>query len=350
MIEAHTADSWLRPAERSTLIFKDLIVLGGFAAPLFLWLAGLGTVLSAESKVRLGGTRQGATRAICRRGLQIFVLAFLFRLQSFIVSPGSPAVTLLRVDILNVMGPAIVAAGLVWGAIESATVLTIAYALLAAAVALLTPVIRAAEWVSALPVLVQWYLRPTGDHTTFTAFPWAGFVFAGGAAGVLMARIRGVQSERRLQVALAAAGGAIAALGYYSASLPTIYRASSFWTSSPTYFAIRVGIVMLAISALYVIEVALRRSNLGLTPLARLGGSSLFVYWIHVELVYGSVSRFLHRHLSVREWAVAYVVFCLAMYGAVVLRDKVVEAWQGRGTGKFWLYDLKYAHLVRKNR
>ena len=64
--------------------------------------------------VRRGGSRRDAAEAVCRRGLEIFILAFLFRLQAFIVSPGSHPVTLFRVDILNIMGPAIVAAGLVW--------------------------------------------------------------------------------------------------------------------------------------------------------------------------------------------------------------------------------------------
>jgi len=45
-----------------------------------------------------------------RRGLEIFLLAFVFRAQSFIVSPGNPLVSLLRVDILNIMGPSIVVA------------------------------------------------------------------------------------------------------------------------------------------------------------------------------------------------------------------------------------------------
>ena len=50
----------------------------------------------------------------------IFVLAFLFRVQAFIVSPGNHLVTLFRVDILNIMGPAIVAAGLAWAIARSA--------------------------------------------------------------------------------------------------------------------------------------------------------------------------------------------------------------------------------------
>ena len=90
-------------------------MLGGFAAPLFLWLAGIGVALSAGSLVRRGEHPAAVVEAVARRGLEIFVLAFLFRLQAFIISPGSYPVTLFRVDILNIMGPAIVASGIVWG-------------------------------------------------------------------------------------------------------------------------------------------------------------------------------------------------------------------------------------------
>jgi hypothetical protein len=144
MIEAHTLDAWTRPADRSTVAFRNLTVLGGFAAPLFLWLAGMALVLSAESRARRAGSRRASALAVVRRGLEIFILAFLFRLQAFIVSPGSPAVTLFRVDILNVMGPSIVAAGLLWGLVENRSALTLVYAMSAIVVAMLTPIVRSA--------------------------------------------------------------------------------------------------------------------------------------------------------------------------------------------------------------
>ena len=49
-------------------------------------------------------TSRAASRAVVRRGLEIFGLAFLFRLQAWILSWSSPW-TLLKVDILNIMGP-----------------------------------------------------------------------------------------------------------------------------------------------------------------------------------------------------------------------------------------------------
>src|SRR5438128_1632347 len=91
MIEAHTLDAWTRAADKRDLLFRDLTILGGFAAPLFLWLVGLASVLSASRTAERTGRRGAAFDAIARRGLEIFVLAFLFRLQAFVVSPGSYA-------------------------------------------------------------------------------------------------------------------------------------------------------------------------------------------------------------------------------------------------------------------
>ena len=61
-----------------------------------------------------------------------------------------------------------------------------------------------------------------------------------------------------------------------------------------------------------------------LDPLQRLGQNSLFVYWIHVELVYGYASWLLRRQLPLAVTCVAYLAFVGLMYGAVVVRDRVV--------------------------
>src|SRR5262245_55263047 len=99
MLQAHTLDAWTRKADRRNQAYFDLNMLGGFAAPLFLWLAGLALVLAAERQLGAGASRRDATSSILRRGAEIFILAFLFRIQAFVVSPGSWTVTIFRVDI-----------------------------------------------------------------------------------------------------------------------------------------------------------------------------------------------------------------------------------------------------------
>src|SRR5471032_689194 len=160
MIEAHTVDAWTRLNVRQSIQFRNATVLGGFAAPLFLWLAGVAVVLAATRTAERTGNRRAAVETICRRGLEIFILGFLFRLQGFIITPGSHPVTLFRVDILNIMGPAIAMAGVVWGLARSATSRVLWYSAITAAFAMATPLIRASSMVGALPLWFQWYLRP----------------------------------------------------------------------------------------------------------------------------------------------------------------------------------------------
>jgi len=327
MIEAHTVDSWTRTASRGSAAFGYATILAGFAAPLFLWLAGVSIPLAAAAGVRRGLSRPAAASAVVRRGLEIFILAFLFRLQAFILSPGAHPVTLFRVDILNIMGPAIAAAGIVWLLLDSTPVLVTVLAALAAAVTMVTPVVRHLGSLDALPTWVQWYIRPAGDNTTFTSFPWVGFVFAGAAVGALVATVREPRAERRLLGGVGVTGALTIAGGFYAASLPSIYADSSFWTTSPAYFAIRAGVVMAALAVMFLAEQIVPAST-AFRLLAYLGRSSLFVYWIHVELVYGYATWPLRHRLPLWGTAVAYVLFTLLMAGAVRLRDRVVEQWR----------------------
>lgn len=330
MIEWHTVDAWTRAADRHSAAFRQALVLGGFAAPLFLWLAGLGVAMSAARLARTTDHRGAIVRPICRRGLEIFILAFLFRVQAFIVTPGSYPVTIFRVDILNVMGLAIVAAGLLWAVGGSTRARLMWYAAAAAGIALLTPVVQKAAIVDALPLWFQWYLKPAGDLTAFNIFPWAGFVFAGAACGVILATTDNTPAERRAQIAFAAAGLVLVALGQYLSTRPSIYEHSEFWTSSPAWFAIRVGVVMAAVAVVHAVAELASYWNLASRSLERFGRSSLFVYWIHVELVYGYATWPLHGRLPLWGTVIACTAFSLLMYRAVVFRDRLVANWRTR--------------------
>ena len=152
--------------------------------------------------------------------------------------------------------------------------------------------------------------------------------------GALIAAAREPRAERRLQALLGVAGAALVALGFYTAGRPSIYASSSFWTSSPTWFAIRLGILMIALTVIYGVRGRVRRSEratrTGLDPLARMGRSSLFIYWIHVELVYGYASWLWRHRLPLWGTAIAFTLFCVLMYRAIGWRDAIVGKWRNR--------------------
>ena len=81
---------------------------------------------------------------------------------------------------------------------------------------------------------------------------------------------------------------------------------------------------MTALAVMFAVEQLAGSSPVpALRMLARLGRSSLFVYWIHVELVYGYASWLLRRQLPLWGTAIAYVLFTLLMRRAVLLRDRL---------------------------
>jgi uncharacterized membrane protein len=319
MIEAHTLDSWTRPADRDRVEYTWAIILGGFGAPTFLFLAGIALALAAGSRLRKGLSAAEVTALAYRRGWQIFGLALLFRLQSSILGGGGIR-SLLRVDILNVMGLAMLAAAAL-SALGSRTASRAGLlAAAAVAVAMLTPIVRVMPVFQWLPPPLAAYFIPVSGWNTFTIFPWAAFLLAGAALGLWLDSSRTERDERRVLIGLAAIGVVTAVAGYGSSMLPMIYESSSFWTSSPTFLFLRLGILITAVPAAYLWTTFVK----GWSPLQELGIASLFVYWIHVELAYGIPSMAIRQRLSL-EWAlVGFAAFTVFLYGLVKVKDRVM--------------------------
>ena len=324
MIEAHVLDSWTRFPDRQTRQFAYAMVLGGFGAPLFLFLAGVAVPLSAGAKFRRTGDVYGASRAVSRRGLEVFGLAFLFRLQAWVLG-WSAARSLLKVDILNIMGPSIMAAASIWGALTTVKGRLVAFSAATLAVTFLSPIVRNLSILSAFPDPIEAYLRPVGGLSNFVFFPWAGFVFAGAIVGLILDGLRTRQQEHLANLGFALAGMVLTAAAYELSFFPSWHPQSQFWTTSPAFFFLRVGIMTTAIGIAY--GWGLRPGGDKWSPVQQLGRTSLFIYWIHVEMVYGLLSRPLHKRLSWELSWVALALFCLFMLWCSIYKDRVVARW-----------------------
>jgi uncharacterized membrane protein len=331
MIEAHTFDAWTLAAERARPMFGRLMVLGGMAAPLFLFLAGVAAALAASAQIDRGRPAGEAARRVERRGWQIFLLAFLFRLQSFVLGGFARPATLLKVDILNVMGPAIACTAGLWGSVSTrrgrAILLTTATLLLLG----ISPWLRTTPLLSSLPDPIEWYIRPPAGQGTFTLFPWAGFVLAGGVLGVALDGARAAGWSRwRLQASIAVTGLALVLVGDWAGHQPILIPGATFWGTSPAFFAIRTGLILLLVFAAWAWSERPWRRTDGASPLVTLGVGSLFVYWVHVEVVYGFVTRPLRHRLTLEQCAVAWAGFSLAMYALLL-------SWNASRPTRHWL-------------
>jgi len=135
--------------------------------------------------------------------------------------------------------------------------------------------------------------------------------------------VRTSAAERRVNITFALIGVGVAAAAYGASWLPSIYRESSFWTTSPAFFYLRLGILILALPIAY----AWNQLWQGRSVLQEFGRASLFVYWIHVELAYGVLSGPIHKTLTLGQAFAAYAVFTVALFGAAKLKDQVTDWW-----------------------
>ena len=330
MIEAHLLDSWTRAADRDSPEFRGAMLVGGFGAPMFLFLAGVAVALSAGAKARSTGDPLRAARMVARRGLEIFALAFLFRFQAWVLGWG-PAWTLLKVDVLNIMGPSIVAAAMLWASARTTRTRALLLGIAALTFALVTPIVAASQRLGPLPDPLEAYLRTIPRLTNFAFFPWTGFVFAGAALGVVLERTRTHDEEAHANVVAGAAGIVLALVGCAAAFVPSAYAGSAFWTTSPAFFTLRAGLLVLATSL--ACAWVPRTGNGGWSPMQQLGRTSLFIYWIHVELVYGLISLPLHEALPLPQAAAALVAFVGLMLACSVAKDRAVARWRERRRG-----------------
>lgn len=326
MIQGHVVDSWTLAEDRRREAYYLISFVGGVGgAPLFLFLAGVALMLGAVARVRRGRPEGEAAALARRRGWQIFGLAFLFRLQSWIISGGPPS-SLLKVDILNIIGLSMVAAAMIlsirrpWRAAP--------FAVAAVAFAMLTPIMRALAPLAALPDPLERYLRPVGPATAFTLFPWTGFLLAGCAVGLWL-DTKTPREERWVNYAVAVLGAALVVAGYGASFLPAIYARTDFWTSSPTFFFIRLGFLLMLVGVAYLWHTDRRGQDrvpmfFTRAPLVELGRSSLFVYWIHVEMAYGILTVPLHRRLPLEQAYVGFLLFALMLYGLVKAKNRML--------------------------
>src|SRR6202051_1803753 len=159
MLQGHTFDAFLRPADRSGAWFTYSQFLGGEAAAIFLFLTGATYGMGMNRREHMPpGAR--VLQAL-KRARFLFILAILFRLQGWIFAWGnSPLKDLLKVDILNVMGAT--AALLAFLALFSGRDRVRWAVLTGTAIAALSPVWSGLN-TNGIPSLVRDYLVPSAD-------------------------------------------------------------------------------------------------------------------------------------------------------------------------------------------
>ena len=248
MIEAHVIDSWTRAADRRSRAFGESMILGGFGAPLFLFLAGVAVAMSAGSKARRTGDTRAAVRAVQRRGLEIF--AARFRLPLPVVRPQPFA----GVDDAEGRhpqhhGPVDHPGGDALGRCSGPRARgSSPSSSRPAAVVWMTPIIRQSPSLGVAVGFARGVPPADPEPDQLHVFPLDGVRDGRGARrrhprrraepGGGPAGEPGVRRRR---------GWLLAAAAYKASFLPPLGAPSSFWTTSASFFFIRLGLMIAAL-------------------------------------------------------------------------------------------------------
>ncbi|MFO0682900.1 MAG: heparan-alpha-glucosaminide N-acetyltransferase domain-containing protein [Sandaracinus sp.] len=367
MIQWHCADAWVRHPERDGFFFELTRIVGGFAAPLFLLLAGLSAALVHGP---------GRSAAGMRRGLGIWVVGYAFKLWAWTVDYSAilerrnwPAIALdtvalglawlatqekrsararlglgvgaalawsamvfalanatrtpsvvLRLDVLQAIGVCLVLANALLAAVTRTKHAPLGMLALAILVALVTPSFVGLDlgW---LPTRVADYVaRTTADPSLaasgarFPIFPWLAYALLGASIGL---GVRARPSAGAWDVPFAPSAWVALVLALVVGGLVYEPTPSAQWLLSHTE-QVR-NLLRLAWNA----SIATAFAALGALVLSRLprlatwmlslGRHSLVVYVVHLEIAFGLPCTPIRQTLGFGTWALGTTALTAAM-------------------------------------
>ena len=161
--------------------------------------------------------------------------------------------------------------------------------------------------------LYQWGAQPGRASTlAISHLPWTGFAFVGLAVGFLLLSEQGRKRETLSFVVTGAIGLAVIVMARGLNRQHQIYPVNDFWHTSTNFFLIRVGIVLGILSASYA-WCRWGPARWAFSPLIQLGQTSLLVYWVHIEFVYGRFSILTKKGMSIRGPSLGLLTIFVAM-------------------------------------
>lgn len=315
MIQAHCYDSWLNAGARKTVLYRWSQEISTLAAPIFIFLAGVSFALVTERLRQKKTPASEIFKIATLRGAEIFSFALLLRVQEFVLGyPKSPWTDLFRVDVLNILGISILLMAVFW----RLTAITRSFApaggddagrhlqnwrtsgivvalTVAAVIALVTPPLWTTHRLRFLPWMLESYINGVHIYNVpqtwlFAIFPWCGFAFVGLAFGLFLFSDFAQQKEVQSLAAVGGVGAVACLLSLAFDNSPVkLYAVYDYWHSSPNFFLMRCGILLLLTFSNFAWcrwGIATR----GFSPFMLFGKTSLLVYWVHIEFVYGRLS------------------------------------------------------------
>ena len=325
MIQGHLFRAYLLPSIRQLPWYKVHEVLHGFVAPGFLFAAGFTAFLSFHNKrqnyIRLDGAFFKRLRRI------LFVIAvgywihlpFLSLRKTLLAVGRGQAGNFLRVDILQCIGTGLLLFTLLAVLLKGERAVTLATAL-AGALFFLLP--EAVKGIRLHPVLDPYF-----DYrvSLFPLFPWLGYLCLGVVAAFLYSRL-----QRRAYFGLLLTLGVLFFPWFF-------FHASSSYVKAELPLSGNLDKPGAVFLLLCLCELLLRRCGGGfLDLLMRAGSESLFVYVLHLFIIFNSIFRQGLMPLFADRLDVAQALLLFLAVQAAVFALSLLYHWLKTERPRLW--------------
>lgn len=292
MLEGHVFRTFLPSDIQQSPWFQIHEFFHGLSAPAFLFGAGLTFVISTRRRWEEYHHWDPPLAKRIRRLLLVILLGLALHLPYFslrkILFEGtlSDYLQLFQFDVLHCIGIGLLS---LHGLIFFFKYETRFYSLVIASIFIVcftTPIVWDIDFLKYFPPAISQMFN--GFHgSPFPIFPYVGFLYAGVIVSWEFLVAAECKREKRFMSWLAIVGMIFIIFGYMFDVLPfQVYPTYNYWFTSPNYFLVRTGSLMVILAAFWYLSQRLPQPGKIWTVL---GIESLFVYVLHLLFIFGSV-------------------------------------------------------------
>lgn len=319
MIQGHTFEAMLDVKVRSHTLFFVHDFFHGFVAPMFLFASGVAFGIATFKKWE---EHTALTRHVARRfGKFLGLLAIGYALHLPYLSfqkilyhaTVSDLTILFQVDALHCIAVTLLLMQTAVFILRDEKKFALFAAVAGTIIIFISPVMWGTSFKNVLPLWFASYLN--GESSSwFPLFPWSGFMMYGTVFAWLFLNAKEHRQAMQLMQKLVVWGVVAFTLSLIAVNIPLqLYPPHDIWKANPLIIFARLGFVAVVTSGVFFAEHFVKIKS-ALPQL--MGRESLFIYVIHLIIIYGSVVNLGLKHLFQQNLS---VVESLGMFVLVFL-------------------------------
>lgn len=330
MIQGHTVFALVSPEaiDISQFPWNVWNFLRGVTAPIFLLVSGASHVF-ANKRAPDGSLPMATFKRRVRMSLMLMAVGYILvfpaeKIYDLPFIDPSYFQPFFSVNILQLFGVSLFMLTLLFYFTRSDRQVAVGSLIIASAITMLTPAVHAIDWFSILPNPIASYFS-LERGSIFVIFPFTAFLFYGAALGIFLKNVEPAKRNALIIKWGGLAGIAIFAIGY---PISLIFSNNPFLyfdalKVDPGLVFMRLGLVLMAIW--FAAVVYSQTPKMG-EYYSILGKKALYIYVIHLLLIYGTpvfpgFEDFYFRNLTVPQSFAAAAIVISATLGITFALD-----------------------------